>query len=918
VAYFHHKFGRFLSIFISIVIVAQQGIVLYRATAASATFLLVAYSVKLYATDASDGEGLGQSLHSGFQMPVYDGSGTIDLNNPAGDSINYTELFPETAYGNTDHVDNFHSGEPLTADLVDTSNRLQTEISGTGEAYRLMETSRWDVEHPNLYNDPIFNATRDTLHSTLPADFQDCTTVKTITYQEDIIHIPDLKSCNIAIKPTQACEITHDYSLDHVVRFLGGAGSLSSCGDGCLVATIGREGDNNLRPPAAEPGSNCGIIEQDITLEVNRDLINSITVTYLRYEQFIQFWVDDNMVSDSPSGVFPPETPGNCSSGDYDASPNRDITSYFPTRDTYNLKIRTSMNAGDDGGEGFARILIRYDPAAIIKNESWSESAPGCLGSAAGVTDGFCEGKVRCTSNNITSQCHEFNGVSVCQSDFEESPVVGVSEFCRTVEVVSSSCDFTGGQFECWIDSEGNEQCPTTIGTEDFLSDCEALENDSNCHFLREECVGNATGDSGTCYLKYRDYDCGYANDVDMGHEVVENKFICNGPIRCMGTECITRTAETNNDFGTVAAYVQGMQMTGSDMDCPTTGYCTVFEGTPGYCKKAVGGIVDCCEETEGVSIADYMQLLKGASYVAEQAELGTFLTENGMDVAGAWNDFTAPMDEAWTAFDNQLISAWDNIFHSGTNVAGAGLDAAVQAGTGTGDVSTSIARSSITEKITWDVSTWVGDSFGAAVEESLFGFDAGGNYVFGGEGAFAGQAMIYIYYIYVVYMIFIAVVNILYECEEIELETMMNEALGNCHKVGEWCEDDILGSCIDEREGYCCYLSPFSRIMAEQLKPQLGMGWGEPENPNCAGIGVHQFEDVNWDLVDLREWVDLLKFTGNIPNNSPMGDMTNGFGTAEGLGVDGQQRSYEAITGGNPMDVIRNTARDNLWGTQP
>ncbi|WP_337240029.1 conjugal transfer protein TraN, partial [Proteus faecis] len=67
--------------------------------------------------------------------------------------------------------------------------------------------------------------------------------------------------------------------------------------------------------------------------------------------------------------------------------------------------------------------------------------------------------------------------------------------------------------------------------------------------------------------------------------------------------------------FAEAAAMLNAAQFMTNDMSC--TGAdgqdnveCTVFKGNAGQCKKAVGGIVDCCEKPSGVSLSDYITMI--------------------------------------------------------------------------------------------------------------------------------------------------------------------------------------------------------------------------------------------------------------------------------------------------------------------
>lgn len=66
---------------------------------------------------------------------------------------------------------------------------------------------------------------------------------------------------------------------------------------------------------------------------------------------------------------------------------------------------------------------------------------------------------------------------------------------------------------------------------------------------------------------------------------------------------------------------------------------------------------------------------------------------------------------------------------------------------------------------------------------------------------------------------------------------------------VGSYCKTKVLGQCIEEREAYCCFNS-LSRIIQEQVRPQLGQNFGSAESPQCQGIplaDIGKLTGIKW-----------------------------------------------------------------------
>lgn len=117
-----------------------------------------------------------------------------------------------------------------------------------------------------------------------------------------------------------------------------------------------------------------------------------------------------------------------------------------------------------------------------------------------------------------------------------------------------------------------------------------------------------------------------------------------------------------------------------------------------------------------------------------------------------------------------------------------------------------------------------------------------------------------------------------------------MQRALKACHRVGSYCRKSVFGACIESCDSYCCFNSPLSRILNEQLRGSAGLGgYGHAKKPNCDGIPVAALAEVDWSRVDLSEWLTLLTDADLILTTTGLDltTLTEGQGnrTAERLG---------------------------------
>lgn len=102
---------------------------------------------------------------------------------------------------------------------------------------------------------------------------------------------------------------------------------------------------------------------------------------------------------------------------------------------------------------------------------------------------------------------------------------------------------------------------------------------------------------------------------------------------------------------------------------------------------------------------------------------------------------------------------------------------------------------------------------------------------------------------------------NLFTKCNETEtlLSKYRKESSDKSHEVGEYCSKRIkLGFakiCIQNKKTFCVFNSKLGRIIQEQGRPQLGIGWGEPKSPNCSGFTPEQFQKIDFSKLDLSEF---------------------------------------------------------------
>jgi conjugal transfer mating pair stabilization protein TraN len=694
----------------------------------------------------------------------------------------------------------------------------------------------------------------------------------------------------------------------------------SSCGEGCIQVWIGQVGDNYW-------SGYCAIYQTETWLQINNpDAIISAKLDYATWDDYMLITLNNQPVYAGPYGgdrleIYEPECDpnvdmcfgtkrvkysatgyGSCELGtSWVTNPNVNVTSSFKNVAPGGvLKFKNKVEVAG-GGEGYARITIRFDPKKVITEGEWYPDE--CKEMLELASDGFCSASYGCTRmpQNYGNGCITKEATTVCDGTastvFDVPPGFSGSPFCQKVDVSLDCNNFYTGDMTCWTDPQGVEHCPSNDGGN--LQQCAALENNPACAYMGRECVDGARGESGECYVWTEKFDCGY--DTTYSALTALTSYSCNGPVSCFGADCIDPAFESSSSYGKALAATQAAEFMAMDLSCTGTDgtqnvVCSVFDGDPMKCKIAVGGVVDCCQRPSGISLANYISLIMGVR------RLDTMLTSPGLNntaLQGAWEVIREPVTSTWSAIKEPLTSAWDSLW-GGTEATAS--EAAKEGVLG-----------NFKQEIMNEVANWVGETFGGAARDALFTQSSAGNYAFGGT---VGTALTYIYYAYMIYMIVMLVIQLIWECEESEFELGAKRELKSCHYVGSYCASDTPFGCIEKRDSYCCFNSPLSRIIQEQVRPQLGMSWGTAESPSCGGVPTDKLMDVDWAQVNLDEWLGILNITGNLPSTSDL-DMESltGSGSAWSAGSDHESAADRAVQRLEGIDTtdVRQTARDEL-----
>ena len=76
----------------------------------------------------------------------------------------------------------------------------------------------------------------------------------------------------------------------------------------------------------------------------------------------------------------------------------------------------------------------------------------------------------------------------------------------------------------------------------------------------------------------------------------------------------------------------------------------------------------------------------------------------------------------------------------------------------------------------------------------------------------------------------------------------------GHTHYLGQRCAKRVFGVCVKREREWCVFGSKLGRILHEEARPQLGIGWSQ-----CEGFSVAEIERIDFDRVDLSEFTENL-----------------------------------------------------------
>ena len=288
-----------------------------------------------------------------------------------------------------------------------------------------------------------------------------------------------------------------------------------------------------------------------------------------------------------------------------------------------------------------------------------------------------------------------------------------------------------------------------------------------------------------------------------------------------------------NNDFGATATALDVLKQ--ASMDSPDGIH--IFPGTEQTCEESPK---NCCKKPQGtLSIAQYVE----AAYQAYSVYSAASLYASGG---------VASMASGTTAAIGSISSALGATTTTTSTTVGTTLIQTTQISSSLGTVTSSTAFETLPEGVQGPM-----QCLGTTVSS--------GSGVLGA----AATALAVVGAVFAAYELVTTIYNIMFACDTEDMTTSIDVGYGLCHYVGTSCRTRILGICVSENNVYCCFSSLLARIVQEQGRLQLtDMPWGTGDNPNCAGIGIGDFANIDWSEINLTQYTQYIEQTTEISSS--------------------------------------------------
>lgn len=424
-----------------------------------------------------------------------------------------------------------------------------------------------------------------------------------------------------------------------------------------------------------------------------------------------------------------------------------------------------------------------------------------------------------------------------------------------------------------WRTSLNNYQCdPFGGGTkiidgvpyswEDIVEQsqgCSELESDIQCEMDISVC-DILDSDGTSCLLESREYVCDRTYSVTKPITLVNNT--CDMDIPCAGGECEDEDGEYSTSFDealvgiSIATNMRGDRQCSNEADPDT---CEVFKGEQRHCHydATIGQGNDCCEVPGGTDVVGFISASWQMGKVTGLNDMTYEYAEAGWKSA---SEFVTNTDVYQSAADGlstltkPLTTAVESMAGNAANSAG---ETVVQEG----------AEDAFAEEIGQQAMKFVSENMPDDLASLLIkqSSDQAGKYVLTEGAKTAANMASAVMTAYSYYTYFKLALDLITACDEDEAD--MGVQIGHRQCILTSRERVNM---IQKKQNHCCFNSPLARIIVEQSIPQLGYRDSDDyRDAGCPGLTPPQLADLDWDQIDLSEWIGLMEESGMLPSET-------------------------------------------------
>lgn len=640
---------------------------------------------------------------------------------------------------------------------------------------------------------------------------------------------------------------------------------VKSCGDGCFAVVIGSKTEDH------KAASHCWLFEDDakFSMVVADDMtlasvklvgnINDHTKVLLNNDPvYSLIWGEEGV--DDP---LPPtgDGVGWCEMG-YDRIPfEKDITDRFmadfnankipsPAGDQYEVQV-DMKNAIRHWGGWYMEVQLQFADESGLGFGSYIKDYPeGCydrVGEPGEQITPEPEEGMPLTSFEMACTFDGYSPIEVgtrgypdwMLTEFEPLYDGDEEEWTWRANLDGYRCNPLGDGYYCpgGNDTSSEDQCWSYEDLMENSNTCQALEEDPACYKKDELCADGMYDEvHDMCWMKSVRYECEDGTTFTRNEEVTENA--CESMLPCIDGNCVDQEEETTDDFTQAVGMASMIEDMGGEDSCfqndPEN--CEIFEGEVRECRyDATGLIPNCCEDSAGTSIFQYISFAKQSLRVEEMMYGGEF----GEGVQGAW----APIRDGVT-------SAWESLPFTSPSESIEGSTSM-----------TTTATDWIAEKMMAAIYEYMPASWAQVFVTEVPATEAGGDSTLQWSEEFTefmdfwGNIMGTIMFYYQLYNYIRMAINILFACPDEQTDMGALIAGGQCFEYKpRTSKKKIWLGTIFYTEHYCCYSSTLARIVMEQAHPLLGIPLDQ-----CAGLTQSRLDELDWNQIDFSEWLDLM-----------------------------------------------------------